>query len=125
MPRKRHDAVHRARQPVGERLQRIVQRQAAGRVADPGDLLFAEGRRGADCALVAARQHGQAAQRAGLSVAGARSGVALAVWPRLRSASAGPDGQARPCAKSLTARGSPSEGRSPASNFSLMIYQSA
>jgi transposase InsO family protein len=66
-------------QPVGERLQRIVQRQAAGRAAGPGDLLFTEGRRGADCALAAARQHGQAAQRAGLSAVGARSGVGLAV----------------------------------------------
>jgi transposase InsO family protein len=84
----------------------------------PGDLLFAAGlsrkadQRGADRALAPALQHGQAAQRAGLSAAGAGSGVALAVWPRLRSAPAGPAGQARTWAKSLIARGSSIGGRS-------------
>ena len=38
----RWNAVHRAGQSLGERIHRVVQREAAGRTAEPGDLLHDE-----------------------------------------------------------------------------------
>ena len=38
------DALHRARESLGEWLQRVVQREAPGRVAERGDLLRADRR---------------------------------------------------------------------------------
>ena len=43
--RGRRDALYRAGQPVGERLQRELQRQAQGRAVERGDLLLVGGRR--------------------------------------------------------------------------------
>jgi hypothetical protein len=39
----RASAVHRAGKSLGEWIHRVVQRETAGRVAEPGDLLHAEG----------------------------------------------------------------------------------
>ena len=55
-----------------------------------------------------------AAQRARLLASGARSSVAVTVRPRLRSAPAGPNGQARTWGNSLITHGSPIRGRSGA-----------
>ena len=36
-----NDTVHRTGEPLGERVKRVVQREASGRIAHPGDLLHA------------------------------------------------------------------------------------
>ena len=57
--------------PWGERLQRVIQRQAPGRAAQRRNLLLAQGGPGADRAMAAALQHGQTTQCAGLQTPGA------------------------------------------------------
>ena len=64
-------ALHRTGQSLGERLQRVIQRQAPGRAAQWRNLLLAQGGPGADRALAAALQHGQTTQCAGLQTPGA------------------------------------------------------
>ena len=58
-----------ARQPVGERLLRILQRQAARRVPQWRDLLQPEGSQGCDPAMAQALQHDQTALIPELSTA--------------------------------------------------------
>jgi len=55
------DPVHRAGQPVGERLQRELQREAEGRAGEPGDLLHAPGSAGARRAVAKGVQYDPAA----------------------------------------------------------------
>ena len=57
--------------PWGERLQRVIQRQAPGRAAQRRNLPLAQGGPGADRAMAAALQHGQTTQCAGLQTPGA------------------------------------------------------
>jgi hypothetical protein len=65
------DAVHRTRQPLGERLLRVLQRKTTRWTAQRRDLLQPKG--SADChrAMAQALQHGQAALFARISTAGA------------------------------------------------------
>ena len=67
----RKDALHRGWVAVGERLHREFQREVEGRVAGKGGMLYVAGGACAYGALQADLQPGQAAQHAGLSVAGA------------------------------------------------------
>jgi transposase InsO family protein len=67
------NALHRAGEPVGERLQRELQREAPGRAAEAGDLQHAARGQGADRGLALGVQPHSAAQLTGLSPAGARS----------------------------------------------------
>ena len=62
---RRHDPVHRARQPLGERLRRVVQRQAARRALERRDLLHAQGGADPGRRLAAPLQRPAAAQLAG------------------------------------------------------------
>ena len=62
-------SLHRARQPVGERLLQILQRQAARRVPQWRDLLQPEGSQGCDPAMAQALQHDQTALIPELSTA--------------------------------------------------------
>ena len=66
------DPVHRAGQPVGERLQREPQRQAEGRAHRSGDLLLAAGGPGLNRAVAEGVQHGAATQRTRLPTARSR-----------------------------------------------------
>ncbi len=66
------DAVHRARQSLGEWLQRGLRQQAPRRVARHGNLLHAEGDESADREMETTRQPGQTAQLIGLQAAGTR-----------------------------------------------------
>ena len=54
---RRQDALHRARQSVVERLLRIVQLEAAGRVAERRDFLLVEGGAGPGGTLAGSLQH--------------------------------------------------------------------
>jgi len=56
------DSLHRAREPVGERVQRELQRQAQRRAAEQGDLLFTEGGADTDGTVEAGVQHAPATQ---------------------------------------------------------------
>ena len=64
------DAIHRAGQPVGERLQREFQREASGRVAKWRDFLLVEGGADTDRAVEAGVQHDTASQLTWMLVAG-------------------------------------------------------
>ena len=66
------DFVYRARQSVGERVVRELQRQAAGRMPERRDSLFAEGGASRDRAVAGGVQHAAPALGARLSAAGAR-----------------------------------------------------
>lgn len=67
----RRALAHRAGQPVGERLLRKFQRQAAERMLERGDFLFAEGGPDRDRELESGVQHAAAALVAALPSAGA------------------------------------------------------
>jgi len=82
-------ALHRARQPVGKWLCRVVQRQAARRVAGRGDLLHLVRGAGAGGALAEALQHSAAPRLTGIPTPGPGGDAALASGPR----SARPSGQ--------------------------------
>ena len=62
-------AVHRARKSLGERVLRKFQREAAGRVPEWRDFLFAEGGADRDREMAGAVQHEAATQRARLQAA--------------------------------------------------------
>lgn len=70
---RRADVVHRAGQPMRERICREFQRQAARRAAQRRDLPHCEGGQGADRAMASALQHGATAQLAGLPATSTRS----------------------------------------------------
>ena len=72
-PDRREDALYRTRQPLAERLQRVIQRQTPRRDAQRRNLLLTPRGPSADRAMVASLQHGEAAQRAGLQAPGATS----------------------------------------------------
>ena len=61
--RTRRDALYRAGQPVGERLQRELQRQAQGRAVERGDLLLVGGGGRAGRAMEARVQYRPTPQR--------------------------------------------------------------
>src|SRR5581483_5768499 len=63
------DVVHHAGKPVGERLLRELQREAAGRVPERGDFLFAEGGSDRDRKMAGAVQHEATARGARLQAA--------------------------------------------------------
>jgi hypothetical protein len=65
------DVSHRAGQSLGERLLRELQRKAAGRVFEWGDLLVAEGGADRDREVAGGIQHKAATLGAGLQAAGA------------------------------------------------------
>jgi len=67
---RRDDALHRAGQPVGERIRRELQRQAARPSAQRRDLAHGARGQGAHRAMAAALQHGPAALIAGLPATG-------------------------------------------------------
>src|SRR5471030_33598 len=82
----REDAVHRAGQPLGERLLRELQLKAPRRAAQWRDLHDASRGPGADRELATALQCRQAALVARKPAAGAGSHLAASPWPALRSA---------------------------------------
>jgi len=89
------DPVHRSGKPLGERLQRELQRQVQGRADPPGDLLFAQRSPGLGGAVAQGVQYDPAAQLAGLPTARsagdpARSSVDQAA--RIAGARSGPEG---------------------------------
>ena len=57
--------IHRAGQPMGEWVQRVIQREVARRAVERGDLRHAVGGQGADRTVATPLQHGPAAQLAG------------------------------------------------------------
>jgi len=63
------NAVHRARKPMGERLLRKFQREAAGRMLERRDFLFVAGGADRDRAVAGGVEHQAAALGAGLSAA--------------------------------------------------------
>ena len=65
------DAVHRTGKSLGERLLRKLQREAARRMPERGDFLFAEGGAGGDREMAGGVQHDATALGAGLQAAGA------------------------------------------------------
>ena len=67
----RENTVHRTRLSMGERLLRIVQQQAQGRVSQRRDLLLIEGSTGPDRALAGPLQYATAAFLTGLPLTGA------------------------------------------------------
>jgi hypothetical protein len=111
----REDALHHARVAVGERVRRIVQRNAARPALERGDLLHAARSEGATRALAPSLHPGAAAQLDRLQTACARG---RAAWrTRLRYATPGPPGSAteRPgrCARTHIDSGTGFGGRSP------------
>ena len=58
------DALHRARQSMGERLQRELQRKTQGRTIERGDFLLIEGGADTDRTVEAGVQHDTASQLA-------------------------------------------------------------
>ena len=58
--------VHRTGNPLGERIQRVLQRKAPRRASERRNLLHAAGSAGAHRTLETALQHGQATQFAGV-----------------------------------------------------------
>lgn len=78
------DALHRARQSLGEWLQRELQLAATGRAPERGNFLLAEGDRGADRTLAVPLKHHPPAFLAGIPAASARNQLAASCWPRLR-----------------------------------------
>ncbi len=66
---KRKPALHRAGQPMGERLLRVLQRQIARRMSRPGSLLRPERSSCRDRAMGRSRQHDTSAPIARLSAA--------------------------------------------------------
>ena len=71
-PQRGH-VVHRAGESLGERVCRIVQREAARRTTRPRDLLHTDGSTDLDQTMASRVQHGTVAQCAGLSAAAAGS----------------------------------------------------
>ena len=66
----RGDVVYRAGESLGERVCRIVHREAARRALGPRGLLHVNGSKGLDRTVAAAVQHCAATQRVGLSATG-------------------------------------------------------
>ena len=81
---RRDDAVHRAGLPLGEWIQRELQRQTPRRAVERRDLLHTEGGACADRAGAEALQHGATAQCAGLPTAGAGNHLAIKPDEQLR-----------------------------------------
>src|ERR1035437_10224872 len=76
------DGLYRARKPVGKRLLRELQLEAAGRVPERRDLLLDERNQGAGGAVASSLQHRPATLLAGLSTTGTRglAGKEHGVW---------------------------------------------
>src|SRR6478735_7435592 len=100
-PDRRQDALHRARQPMGERLLRKPQLEAPGRASERRDIHDAAGSSGADRELATTLQCRQAALVARLSAAGSRSDLAASIRSALRSAAASPDAGQPPSGSNL------------------------
>ena len=83
-PRGGQDALHRAREPVGERIPGVVQRQAPRPTAQRGTLRYAAGGQDTRRALARTLQHGEATQCSGLPSTGTRSHPALGSRLRYR-----------------------------------------
>jgi len=79
---RRAATVHRARQPVGERLLRELQRQAPRRALGPRAIRHALGGQGAHRALAAALQHGEAPWITGLPTSSPRGNPATSLASR-------------------------------------------
>src|ERR1017187_6980886 len=76
------DGLYRARKPVGERLLRELQLEAAGRVPERRDLLLDERNQGTGRAVASSLQHRPASLFVGLPATGARGldDKELGVW---------------------------------------------
>ena len=90
---RRPDALHRARQSLGERLQRELQRQAEGRVPERGDLLHTPRGRHPRQAVEAAVQYCPTPQRVGWATLRPGGDQAIALVPSDASAPRTHDGR--------------------------------
>jgi len=84
---RREDALHRARIAMGERLQRVLQRQGQGRAVEWENLLYPEGSYHPHRTLATTLQHAASAQLARLPAASPRNDLASSCRPTRRSSS--------------------------------------
>ena len=86
---RRQDALHRAGQPMGERILRELQLQTQRRAARTGNLLYDEGGQNADRMVATVLQHAATTLVLGLQTARAESHLAKALHAALRSGRGG------------------------------------